>query len=383
MNREQILAAADAIVARAESENRAMTAEEQSEFDRLIEQHGAAGANADRRASLAALRQASGVTERIERVALAPNQAVASLYPTPQGDTRRVADIVCAQLGMLGPNAGQSMQSGAAGGWTVPEHLSAQLIDRARAQSQLISAGMRTVPIRGSERFATVESDPEIRSHAENASIDESEVVFGSRLFVPTTKVCLIRASVELVEDSANFADMVDSVLARAFAAEIDRLGLHGTGVGESLGVLNTPDVVEIDGSTFDSWSPFARAVQAVRSANYTPGDFVLSPGALGAIDDLVDGEDNPLRRPPSLEGARFLPTTNIADGATTTAITGQWDNLFFATRTGLTIESTRTGGDAFNKLSVLIRAYLRAESFIVRRSAFAKVVNIPVPAIA
>lgn len=383
MNREQILAAADAIVARAESENRAMTAEEQSEFDRLIEQHGAAGANADRRASLAALRQASGVTERIERVALAPNQAVASLYPTPQGDTRRVADIVRAQLGMLEPNAGQSMQSGAAGGWTVPEHLSAQLIDRARAQSQLISAGMRTVPIRGSERFATVESDPEIRSHAENASIDESEVVFGSRLFVPTTKVCLIRASVELVEDSANFADMVDSVLARAFAAEIDRLGLHGTGVGESLGVLNTPDVVEIDGSTFDSWSPFARAVQAVRSANYTPGDFVLSPGALGAIDDLVDGEDNPLRRPPSLEGARFLPTTNIADGATTTAITGQWDNLFFATRTGLTIESTRTGGDAFNKLSVLIRAYLRAESFIVRRSAFAKVVNIPVPAIA
>lgn len=392
MNREQILAAADAIVARAEAENRAMTAAEQSEFDGLMAQYEAVGANAERRANLAALRQASGLAERVERLALGPDQAVASLpqFQRPAGNTMRAGDFIRASLGMgdMDFRADQVRNTGAAGGFTVPSFVSAEIIDAARARSRVIQAGARTIPVQGDTSFATIEQDPAFANHAENQTIDESEIIFGSRNFQPQTKVALIRASVELVEDSPTFNNTVDAVLAAAFAVEMDKLALRGTGVGEQLGVLATPGVYEISGAGLATWSPFARAYQAVRFSNYTPGAFITSPGGIGAIDGLIEGggSNQPLRRPPSLETTAFLDTTSILEDdspAGTQAVTGQWDQLFIATRTGLTIEATRTGGDALTKLSVLIRAYARLDGFVVSKRAFAKVTGIPVPAIA
>lgn len=389
MNKQQLLARMDEIVTRAENESRAMTAEEAAEFDKLKAQYDAADANAERRTNLTALQQASGVRERIERLALAPDQPLASLqqYQRPQGNTSRIGDLVRASLGMDGLSADQTRGTGSAGGFTVPSFLSAEVIDAARAQARVIQAGGRTIPVQGADvSFATVESDPAFASHGENQSISESEIIFGSRNFQPQTKVCLIRASIELVEDSPTFNNTVDSVLAAAYAVEIDRLALVGSGVGEQWGVLTMDDIAEIDGSGLSTWAPFARAYQAVRTANHSPGAFITSPGGMGAIDGLLDTLHQPLNPPPSLRNTAFLDTTSIPVGDSpvgTQAVTGEWPLLFLAVRgNGLTIEATRQGGDAFTKLSVLIRAYARIDSFVVRRAAFAKVTGIPVPAI-
>lgn len=391
MNKAQLIAAMEAIVSKAEAEGRAMTDAESAEFDRLKAQCDAIDANAERRSNLAALRQASGLTERAERFALAPDQAVAALaqFARPAGNTLRAGDYVRASLGMgdYDFRAEQTRGTGSQGGFTVPSFLSAELIDAARARSRVIQAGARTIPVQGDTSFATIETDPTFANHGENASISEGEIVFGSRNFQAQTKVCLIRASVELVEDSPTFNNTVDAVLAAAFAAEMDNLALNGTGVGEQLGVLATAGIHEIDGSALSSWAPFARAYQAVRGSNHAPGAFIISPGGMGAVDALEDTTGQPLRRPPSLENAAFLDSTNIAESGgspnTTQAVTGEWPLLFIATRTPLTIEATRVGGDAFSKLSVLIRAYARLDSFVVRKAAFAKVTGLPVPAIA
>ena len=382
----------EALVSAAESEGRDMTAAEIEEFDALKAQLAAIDANAERRAGLTALRQASGLSERVERLALGADQSLASLpqFQRPQGNTMCVGDLVRASLGMGGYEtfAAQTRGTGSQGGFTVPSFVSAEIIDAARAASRVVQAGARTIPVQGDTSFSVVESDPVIRSHAENASITESEILFGSRNFQPQTKVCLIRASVELVEDSATFNDTVESVLAAAFAVEIDRLALFGHGVGEQLGVLNTVGIHEIDGSTLSTWAPFARAYQAVRSSNHTPAAFITSPGGMGAIDDLAEAVNlQPLRRPPSLENTAFLDTTSIPEAGgspnTTQAVTGQWNQLFIATRTPITVEASRVGGDAMSRLSILIRAYARLDSFVVRKAAFAKVTGIPVPAIA
>ncbi|GAM97566.1 hypothetical protein U91I_01192 [alpha proteobacterium U9-1i] len=391
MNKSQIIAAMEAIVTRAENENRDMTDAEIAEFDKLKAQLATADANESRRAGLAALRQASGVSERLDRFALNSTDRLAALaqFARPNGNTTRAGDLIRANLGMGAYDIGasQSRGSGPGGGFTVPSFLSAEIIDAARAKSRVITAGARTIPVSGDTSFATIDDDPTFANHAENATIDESEIVFGSRNFAPQTKVCLIRASVELVEDSPTFNDTVDAVLAAAFAVEMDRLALNGSGIGEQLGVLATDGVHEISGAGLNTWAPFARAYQAVRSSNHTPGAFILSPGAMGAIDNLVEGggSNNPLRRPPSLEATQFLDTTSIEDEGSpigTQAVTGEWQLLFLAIRSGLTIEASRVGGDAFNKLSVLIRAYARLDSFVVRKAAFAKVTGIPVPAI-
>lgn len=383
MNRETMLARMQALLDTAEAEGRGLTSDEQSEFDNLQARIAGLDATQETRRGLAALRQQSGIPEHIERNALMPSQSVASLFQRQAGDTRRVGDMIRAQLGI---GAAQNVGT-TAGGFTVPEAVAAEVIDLARAKARVIAAGARTVVVGGPQnRFATVESDPTISNHAENAAIDETEIVFGSRLFQPKTAVALIRASVELVEDSANFNALVDAVLAQAFAVEIDRRALYGSGVGEQLGLMNTPGGIhDVDGSTFTTWGPFSRAYQAVRASNYEPGAFITSPGVMGAIDGLVEGggSGQPLRRPPSLEAAQFLDTTSIPADPSSSAVTGQWDQLYIALRTPITLEATRTGGDAFGKLSILVRAYARLDSFAVRPAAFARVTGIPVPVIA
>lgn len=385
MNREQMLARMQALLDTADAEGRGLTAEEQTEFDSLQARIDGLESVATARKGLAAVRQQAGLSERIERAALAPTQQLASLHTRPAGNTARVGDLIKAKLGLGGINASQELGTGSAGGFTVPEFVSAEVLDLARAKSRVVAAGARTLPIMRATNFATVDTDPTFSNHAENASIGETEIVFGNRRFNPNTVVALIRASVELMEDSANFNQLVDSVLASAFAVEIDRRALYGSGVGEQLGLMNQDDVNVIDGSTFTTWQPFSRAYQAVRAANYEPGAFITSPGVMGAIDGLVEGggSGQPLRRPPSLEAAQFLDSTSIPATTTSAAATGQWDQLFIAMRTPITIEATRVGGDAFGKLSVLVRAYARLDSFAVRPSAFARVTGIPVPVIA
>lgn len=390
MNKQQIIAAMESIVAKAEAEGRAMTAEESAEFDRLKAQCDAIDANADRRANLTALRQASGITTDLEQLALAPNQALASLpqFARPTGNNQRIADFIRAQIGLGGVQAAQTLGTGSEGGFMVPGFLSAELFDKARARARTIQAGVRVMPLpTGDVALTTVEDDPSFASHAENASIDETNIVLGSVSLRANTKVALIRASVELMEDSPNFADMVDSVLAAAFAVEMDRLSLYGSGVGESAGIAIADGVTEIDGAALSTWSPFARAIQAVRTQNYEAGAFITTPGVLGAIDALVEGggSNQPLARPPSLQNTAFLDTTSIPEGGSPTgsiAITGEWSNYIIGIRTPLVIEATRVGGDAFSKLSVLIRAYARLDARFVRRAAFARVVGIPTPSI-
>lgn len=396
MNKQQLLAAMQGIDAKAKAEDRPMTADELAEFDRLKADYDAIDANeaatATRRAQMSAVRQASGVSERVERLALGPDQLLASLpqFQRPQGNTLRLGDFVRASLGVGDHDlrAEQTRGTGSQGGFTVPSFLAAEIIDAARARSRVTQAGARIIPVAGDTSFATIEEDPAFANHGENQSIDESEVVFGSRNFQSNTRVCVIRASVECAEDSPNFNSIIDSVLASSFGVDMDNIALNGNGVGQGLGVLQTEGVHEIDGSSLSTWSPFAKAYQAVRSSNHAPGAFIVSPGGMGAVDGLVEGggSNQPLRRPPSLESTAFLDTTSIAESGgspnTTQAVCGEWPLLFIAMRTPLTIEATRVGGDAFNKLSVLIRAYARMDSFVVRKAAFAKVTGIPVPAI-
>jgi hypothetical protein len=60
---------------------------------------------------------------------------------------------------------------------------------------------------------------------------------------------------------------------------------------------------------------------------------------------------------------------------------TGQWSDYYIAVRTGLVLEISRVGGDAFKKMQVLVRGYLRADAFAVRPGHFAVIDGIEPPA--
>ncbi|MDP3739099.1 MAG: phage major capsid protein [Hyphomonadaceae bacterium] len=404
MNRAELMARMSVLVSTATAEGRELNAQEIAEFDSLkaktdlIDISDTDKMQARRDEVSARRSQGPGTTsqhqvpigsaaiERLERHALAPNESLAARHPRQTGDTTDWNDYVRAQLGIGNMRAEQVMNTGFKGGFLVSDSLSSELIDLARAKAQTIQAGARTlVAGPGETQFTRVTKDPEFSQHLELEDLAETSAEFGAYFSKPKTIGAMFMASVELIEDSPNFSAQLMSTAARAFAVQIDRLGLYGNGLSQQTGILNQDGVHEISGAGLSNWSPLSRAYQAVRQSNYEPGAFVTSPGVVGQLDGLVDTTGQPLNRPPSLRDTGFLDTTSIVDAASpanSAAVTGQWNQLFYLVRTGITMEASRTAGDAFKKLGVMIRLYARLDSFAISPAAFCKVSNIPTPAI-
>ncbi|HET8903654.1 MAG TPA: phage major capsid protein [Saccharospirillum sp.] len=276
------------------------------------------------------------------------------------------------------------------GGYTVPEVLSSQIIDRARNQSRVIQAGAMTVPMQSSTlKMAKLNSDPQGYWRAENAAITESDLVFDQVTFEAKALAALVRVSIELMEDSPNFSQLLEESLSAALALELDRVALMGSGTGsEPLGVFNATGIQGIDlDAALTGYGPMSQAVTAVKNQNAEPGAFVLAPRTEGELDQLVDSQGQPLRPPRSVADREQLTTnqvpTNLGVGTNESAVfVGDWRNLMIGMRTNLIIEATRAGdADTFGKMQVLVRAYMRADIQLARPEHFAVIRGITPPA--
>lgn len=122
--------------------------------------------------------------------------------------------------------------SDSAGGYTVPERLSAQLIDLMRARTVAIRAGAGTVPLTSDKNhIAKLASDPVPAWRAESGQVNESDPTFTRVTFEPKSLAVLVKVSRELLEDSLNLGTDLPRVLAAALAGELDRvvfLGVNG-----------------------------------------------------------------------------------------------------------------------------------------------------------
>jgi HK97 family phage major capsid protein len=129
-----------------------------------------------------------------------------------------------------------------AGGYTVPDILSAQLIDRLRAQSVAIRAGAMTVPLTSDQNFyAKLLTDPTPAWRAEAGAVADSDPTFGRIALTPRSLAVQVKVSQELLEDSLNISTALPNVLAAAMALELDRVALLGTGTApQPRGVANT-----------------------------------------------------------------------------------------------------------------------------------------------
>lgn len=119
-----------------------------------------------------------------------------------------------------------------AGGYTVPTILSAQLIDMMRAKSTVMAAGARTVPLDSKVTYyAKLLTDPVPAWRNEEGAFAESDPTFGRITFTARSLGVIVKVSRELMEDSLNIAEALPNVIAKAMAAEVDRVALLGSGV--------------------------------------------------------------------------------------------------------------------------------------------------------
>lgn len=200
--------------------------------------------------------------------------------------------------------------------------------------------------------------------------------------------IALIRASRELVEDAQGLEETLNNAFARALALKLDLAALRGTGTApEPRGLFNTTGVNEVsmgtNGAQLTNWDKIVDAYQAVRDDNHEPnGALVLAPRTAATIAKMKDTTNQPLRRPPDLEDAQILSTTQvgIADtqGTATNASAiylGDWPQLMIGMRTNLTIEVLRERYSDNHQMGFV--AALRADVQLAHPEAFARIVEI------
>lgn len=266
----------------------------------------------------------------------------------------------------------------AAGGYTVPEVTSARLIDLVRANSVLSQAGAQTVPLTTDETvFARLASDPVPAWRAENAAVAESDPTFGRVLLKPKSLAVMVKASLELLEDSINMETELPNILARALAVEVDRAGLVGSGsASEPTGIVNYSGLTSnaFGGGALTDYSPLIQARTALHTANERLTGFVMSPRDEGTFASLADGQGQPMRKPEAIASTPMLWTSNMpTDGGTgsdeSQIIGGDWSQLMMGMRSTIRIAPLR---ERFaDNLQFGFIAHVRVDFAAARESAF------------
>jgi HK97 family phage major capsid protein len=112
-----------------------------------------------------------------------------------------------------------------AGGYTVPDITSAQLLDALRAKLVVNRLSARTVPLQSDKTIlARIATDPTAGRRAENAAVAESDPTFDSVTFTPKSLAVLVKVSRELMEDSVNMEVALNAAFAGALGGEVDRV---------------------------------------------------------------------------------------------------------------------------------------------------------------
>ncbi|KAF5030391.1 Phage capsid family protein [anaerobic digester metagenome] len=278
------------------------------------------------------------------------------------------------------------------GGVLVPEPMSATVLDLARNSAVVMQAGASTVPMTSSTlKLCKTSQDVTAYWRAEGEAITASDMAFEPMTLTAKVLAALVTVSIELIEDAANVQGLIEASIASALGLELDRVALFGSGVGaEPLGLFGAAGVQAVDmgataGAALTNYDPFIVAQGKLLDVNAIPGAIVMAPRTATSLALLKDTTNQPLVAPASYASAVKLTSNQIPVDLThgtahnaSVAFTGAWSDLLVGMRTGLTLEASRVAGaDAFAKMLVQIRCYLRADIAVARSNHFAMVKGI------
>jgi HK97 family phage major capsid protein len=277
-----------------------------------------------------------------------------------------------------------SESTDSAGGFTVPEHLGAQIIDRVRNSMVCMAAGARTVAMDSDTlNLARLATGPSLAWKTENAAITASDLTFERVQLVAKTLPVLVKMSVELAEDSIGAEAIIEQELARALALELDRVALRGSGVSpEPKGIRNQTGVTVTELGSGDgavvAYSDLLDGIGTIWAANGEPSARIYAARTAKTFAKLVDSTGQPLRAPEAVANVKQLITNSIPTTLTvgesddcSEAYIGRFSDLLIGLRTSFRLEASRVSDDAFSKMQVHIRAYLRADVALAHPEQF------------
>lgn len=229
----------------------------------------------------------------------------------------------------------------AAGGFTVPDLLSREFIDRLRNALVSIRAGARTLNVQSDKNIiARVATDPTVAWRAENAIIPPSDPVFDAVTLTPQWLGTIVITSRELLMDSVNLDEILPRALTASMAVELDRVALVGTGTApQPRGVFNTTGVASVAVGGALTWDKVLDGLAATAGANAAPPTAViLHPTTYYKLIATKDTQTRYLE-PPAGVVPPILNTTSmpVANG-----LVGDFADLILAYRSPIQIEILR-----------------------------------------
>jgi HK97 family phage major capsid protein len=275
-----------------------------------------------------------------------------------------------------------------AGGFMVPMHISAEVIDLLRAKSVCIKAGARSFPMAAQNvRVCRIDEDPVASWVPENSLIPETSMAIGAVEFFAHKLTTLIKVSRELLQDASAAQSVIMSAISTAMAGELDSACLVGDGVGKPLGITLNPNIntysLGANGATLSGFSDLLQGISAIANQNGPlPNVAVMSPRTMVGYSLILDGEGNPLLKPDLVKNLVFLDSTkmpvNEVKGSASNCssiVLGGFNSLVIGIRSELQIQVLNERFADYGQVGFLCT--MRADSALYQPKAFCKITGI------
>lgn len=289
--------------------------------------------------------------------------------------------------------AALSEGTNSAGGYTVPSLVMPDILRALTPVSSLLQAGAGIVDLNdGAKSFTTaaINAIPAAAWRAEAGSVAQSDPAFRAVVAAPTSLAFYFKISRELLADGVNIQQALMTAIGAAFAKELDRAGLRGTGTApEPRGILNVSGIQSVtngaNGASLatTAYANFVSAVQSLLAADSPmPSAAIMAPRSVTTLGGLLDTTNQPRARPGLLDPVKFIATsqipTNLTVGTSTDCseiYVGDFANVVFAMRERVSVQLLKELFAATGEIGFM--CHVRADVMVLYPAAFAVVTGV------
>ena len=284
-----------------------------------------------------------------------------------------------------------SIGTDSSGGFAVPGQLMPGILSALVPVSALLSAGAGIVPLaEGAKTFTTaaINAIPTAAWRNESGALSSSEPTFRAVIATPRSLAFTFKVSRELLADAAGLTVALNQAIAQAFAKELDRAGLRGTGTApEPRGLLNTVGIQSVNnganGTALAGYGNLFSATSAILAADAPmPTAAIMSPRSLIKLAGMVDTTGQPLNVPGMLQPMQMISTSQIPNNLTvgtssdcSEIYVGDFSQLYFAMRESVTIQLLQEAYASTGEVG--FACHVRADVVVNYAAAFAVVTGV------
>jgi len=280
-----------------------------------------------------------------------------------------------------------------AGGYTVPNIVMPEILSALVPNSSLLQAGAAISPQEdGAKSFVLpgIQTLPTAAWRSENGAVAESDPVFRALTATPRSLAVMFKISRELLADSAGMHQALLQVIGQAFAKEMDRVGLRGTGTApEPRGILNTAGIQSVTNGTNGTslatlrYGNLLTGFQSIMSADAPmPTAAIMSPRTRVGLASLADTLFQPLAAPPLVRDLQLLTSSQIPNnlpvgGSTdcTEIYMGDFSQVRFVLRENLSVQLLQEAYASTGQLAFI--AHMRLDVLVPYAAGLAVVTGV------